>query len=79
MNRIIITARVLALVFLFSMLNSNHTQAAPNATPVCGVISSNTTWSLANSPYDVCAAGVTVNTGVTLTIEPGVTAQFEQV
>ena len=78
MNRILSTARVLALVFLFSMLNSKHTHAAPNSTPVCGVISSDATWSLANSPYDVCASGVWVNAGVTLTIEPGVTAQFEE-
>jgi hypothetical protein len=42
------------------------------------LINSNATWSLANSPYDVCAAGVTVNTGATLTIDPGVTALFEQ-
>ena len=38
---------------------------------------SNTTWSLINSPYDVCGSGVTVPAGVTLTIDPGVTVQFD--
>lgn len=44
------------------------------ATNVSGVISVNTTWTLANSPY-VMTGDVTVATGVTLTIEPGVVVQ----
>lgn len=40
-------------------------------TNVSGVINSNTTWSLANSPYTV-TGNVLVNSGVTLTIEAGV-------
>ena len=44
------------------------------ATNVSGTISTNTTWTLANSPY-VMTGNVTVNAGVTLTIEPGVTVQ----
>ena len=36
-----------------------------------GVISSNITWTLANSPYTV-TGNILVNVGVTLTIEPGV-------
>lgn len=40
-------------------------------TPVGGVISTNTTWTLAASPYLVTSA-ITVNQNVTLTIEPGV-------
>ncbi len=78
MKALVITARVLALVLLLSVLNFNHGQATPSSTPVCGTLTSDSTWSLANSPYDVCASGVIVNAGVTLTIEPGVTAQFEQ-
>ncbi|HOZ30127.1 MAG TPA: right-handed parallel beta-helix repeat-containing protein [Bacteroidales bacterium] len=45
-------------------------------TPVGGGIYSNTTWSLANSPYIVTDT-VVVFPGVTLTIEPGVTVKFE--
>jgi hypothetical protein len=53
------------------------TQATANITNVCGPISSNATWSLSNSPYDVCLGGVTIGPTATLTIEPGVTVQFE--
>lgn len=43
-------------------------------TNVSGTVTSNTTWTLANSPY-VMTGDVTVDTGVTLTIEPGVVVQ----
>ena len=45
------------------------------ATYVSGPISSDTTWSLANSPY-MLTGSVFVNPGVTLTIEPGVKVDF---
>ncbi len=44
-------------------------------TPVNGSITSNTTWDLVNSPYEV-TGNVTVEAGVTLTLEPGVTVSF---
>jgi hypothetical protein len=49
---------------------------AANATNVSGGIYSNTTWTLANSPYIVVDT-VVVFPGVTLTIEPGVVVKFE--
>lgn len=46
-------------------------------TDVSGVISSNTVWSLENSPY-IVTDNVLVNSGVTLTIEVGVTIKFNK-
>jgi hypothetical protein len=57
--------------------NSLPARAATANTPVCGAISANTTWQVANSPFEVCVSGVTVAQGVTLTIEPGVQVQFD--
>ena len=56
-----------SFLFLFSFLFGTN---------VSGVISSNTTWSLANSPYLV-TGNVLVNEGVTLSIEPGVIVKIE--
>ena len=43
--------------------------------PVGGLIASDTTWSAADSPYQFTGP-VGVPSGVTLTIEPGVTVDF---
>lgn len=43
---------------------------------VGGPITTNTTWALADSPFEV-TSNVTVNTGSTLTIEPGVVVKFD--
>jgi hypothetical protein len=45
------------------------------ASDVSGVISTNTTWDAANSPY-VVTSTVTINQGITLTIETGTTVKF---
>ena len=49
--------------------------AAHAATNVSGAIASDTTWTLAGHPY-VVTGNVTVNAGVTLTVDPGVVVKF---
>lgn len=75
-NRIwfLLTVLTAVLVMTTSLLNAMSAQAwlpdAP-ATDVGGLINSDTTWTLAGSPY-VLTSDLTVAAGVTLTIEPGV-------
>lgn len=45
------------------------------ATDVSGSITANTTWTAANSPY-VITGNVSVNSGITLTVESGVSVRF---
>ena len=46
-------------------------------TNVSGVISANTTWTKANSPY-IVNSNLLINSGVTLTIDPGVVVKFDE-
>jgi hypothetical protein len=66
------------LLFIFGMvcicLTNNYLNAQTN---VSGIISVNTTWAASGNPYNV-TGNVMVNTGVTLTIEPGVTVKFDK-
>ncbi len=59
---------LLLILLLISSLNSF-------ATDVFGIISTNTTYTAANSPYTVTSS-LTVNAGVTLTIESGAVLNF---
>jgi hypothetical protein len=66
----LIMKKYLLLLGALAFLSTNT-----NATNVSGVISVNTDWTLANSPYTVTAT-VTVNAGVTLTVDSGVVVNF---
>jgi hypothetical protein len=61
----------LLLVLLAAVVVVPSAALSAGPTNVSGTISTNTTWTLANSPY-VMTGNVSVSAGVTLTIEPGV-------
>jgi hypothetical protein len=68
MGKLTCTLLIIMLLVSCSLLLVDEVYAS---TQVGGVISSDTTWTLANSPYKL-SGSVTINGGVTLTIEPGV-------
>lgn len=63
------------LLFLtvFLMIFPDRVQAT---TTVSGSITTDTTWTTAASPYVIDGDALTINTGVTLTIEPGVVVKL---
>ena len=67
--------RILILGLLVCTGLSWPVMPAYAAQTVAGAISSDTTWTKANSPYTVIG-NIQVNADVTLTIEPGVVVQF---
>ncbi|MFH0866137.1 MAG: T9SS type A sorting domain-containing protein [Bacteroidota bacterium] len=72
MNFIQNKTKKVALLICIAWLASVQIFAQTN---VSGLISTNTVWTVANSPY-VVIGNVLVNNGVTLTIEPGVMVKF---
>jgi len=63
-------------VFLIILMSFARVEPTNGSTYVSGIISENTTWTLANSPYIITGHTV-VETNVTLTIEPGVSVMFD--
>lgn len=66
----------IALFLLILPLVLLPTSVASSEISVSGMISSDTTWAVGDSPI-VVTGNVTVDAGVTLTIEPGVTVKFD--
>lgn len=72
--------RILTVLLLFVMLTGllvvgTSLQPTRASTPLNGLITQNTTWTKANSPYTL-SGPVGIVKGVTLTIEPGVTVNL---
>jgi parallel beta-helix repeat protein len=63
------------VVSVFILVNTLSFGTASASTNVIGIISSDTTWNKANSPYTLTGP-TAVSNGVTLTIEPGVTVNL---
>jgi hypothetical protein len=59
------------MVLVLSIVEVTETPSVSASTEVGGIISTDTTWTLENSPYDITAT-VQIPEGVTLTIDPGV-------
>jgi hypothetical protein len=72
---LIVILTVSSLTVIFATIPLGLAQSGTN---VSGIISSNTTWTQANSPY-MLTGPVTVNAGVTLTIQAGVTVNFSYI
>jgi hypothetical protein len=66
---------VVIMIGSFALAGTLHFGTAHAATDVTGIISSDTTWAKADSPYSL-SGSVAVDKGVTLTVEPGVTVNL---
>ena len=76
MNKKTVSSIAFLFVLLFSTVTATlHFGTAQASTNFTGIISSDTTWTKANSPYTLTGP-VGVGSGVTLTIEPGVTVNL---
>ena len=72
MTRLLNTCLLVFLIGGLLVVSSVHFGVAQSGISVYGIISSDVTWTKANSPYNITGI-VTVEFGVTLKIEPGTT------
>ncbi|MEM3783961.1 MAG: right-handed parallel beta-helix repeat-containing protein [Candidatus Bathyarchaeia archaeon] len=80
MRKIVLATTFLALLFLMNTKTEFFTSlkivnCVESGTLVSGIVNTNTTWTLANSPY-ILKGPVLVNRSAVLTIEPGVIVNF---
>ncbi|MGD0644986.1 MAG: right-handed parallel beta-helix repeat-containing protein [Candidatus Bathyarchaeia archaeon] len=77
-TKAILDAFLIALMVSgLAFVGSVHFGSAQSGTNVTGIINSDTTWTQANSPYNLTGE-LLVSNGATLTIEAGVTVNFYQ-
>ena len=70
------TSLIILFVIILGFLNLAYkVLPAARATPVEGVITKDTLWTLVDSPF-VVTNNIIINAGVTLTVEPGVEVRF---
>ena len=76
--RVIFISSLLIFLTFFAVLipSTIAPTFAASGSEVSGIISQNTTWTLAGSPY-VVTGSIIVNSGVSLTIEAGVEVRFD--
>ena len=77
MKRILAVCLLTGFYFVVQTWFTQTTSNAPTVAAECGTITGNTTWTVISSPYEVCFGGVTIGPTATLTIQPGVTVQFQ--
>jgi hypothetical protein len=66
---------VLILILCFAIVTIPEIDIVKASTNVTGIISLDTTWTKASSPYNI-TGDITINCNITLTIESGVTVNF---
>ncbi len=66
-----------SFVFLALVLLGGSVMRVSADTPVTNNITTNTTWTVAGSPYIIQTGTVFIQSGAVLTIEPGVTVKFQ--
>jgi hypothetical protein len=78
-SALVVVLSLLALTSILVGFIPRASQALAASTSVCGPIDVNTTWTVFSSPYQICnnLGGVIVGPTATLTIQPGVTVQFQ--
>jgi Predicted solute binding protein len=73
---VITTLLVILIIVLSAFATMGLGAVQGSGTTVIGIITTNTTWTPAGSPYTLTGP-TAVNTGVTLTIQPGVTVNLD--
>ncbi len=70
------TCAIISLLLALTAMAVSATPAAAETEITAEKITANTTWTAAGSPYVIKPSSIIVMSGVTLTIEPGVTVEF---